>query len=1192
MAGVAARALSLAGASLGSPCVTGVADSLNAVAAVPEPCIDALHGGRTVLKAAVDIFARAVRAVHAGGAFASLLGAEAFVRLVAALILAPFADCASEAEFLFRHMRNAGDGAGYVPDADAYDAEPPVTAAAAERGADLSAVLVCLGKAAAACGRSPPVEKSIDELLIELGDAPPAKDEKKGKAGKKKGGKGAAAAAAKAPLPVVAPAAASTATSAATTPPASPPAERSATTPFEPPAGGGDSGRSGSGDDALRAVPTAAGQKPAAAAVAAAPPAGKRAPSSTTGSSSSSSSPVQAQAAAEGKGGAKGPTAAAAPAAASDDGSRDDRGAPPSTGRPAVPSPKADSALPAKTRADAAPLASSAAAKATPGAAAATSKPPKAAVPAASAAPAKPAPGAPPAAAAAAATAQKPIPGSVASAPPTVNLQLSAAGGRAAKATSRAAPPTSSSSTSSSAAAPAATAAATASSSGGSAPARVSEPAIPPPTPPQSAAQAQLQPEPSRADVQQRGGAGKPPAAAAPAALSSPAAPPPGFAQRTPASAAALPSAPAAASTPAPSQAATPPRATAALAPVAAPVAAPAPVVAPAPARVATEPSAAVATAAASLAADALAAAAAAADASTRPLAKAVARPAAFEDGIDSAGDSSSGGGGGDLLSLAWLKGDGDSDSSWMMSPAGLMGLGVGFGSGGSGLLGLPMQPRQPPLAPQRLLPAPHERSPHHPSERTGDGSMTAAARGAEDSSSALPGKGLVASGGLQGGVSAAAAAAAAGDVGVLAGLVHSLVEAKGDAAASTQQLQRDAAQADGVAQVRGVKWLFASRYRRAHLPFRPAPLLCPRLQLLVHAGAALAEMNRNADALRAQLATQEAALLQVSATAAQRVAQLEHELRSRGLAVPAPLPPPIITPSPSSGSRTAATDAGDSSGLPGTFLQSAAGGGSVGGGNFMPAGIESSAASRDSGTHTRPGSRFAGPDALPFLTAEQVTRQRAPSDGSESDGREAHQQAPGVSQTRSPPLQSHQQLQQQHFQMQPQLAQQLHFAPGTYMPLQHSAFALQPPGFMAPGPVLQLSHAAPPPPAPAPLPSAASAAFMQHYQQQQQQQHQSLMQSRLQPPPGILAALQPPPEHAFPQQLPQQQGPTGAPSGHGHHGPHGTHGAAFMLGASPPALPLQPPQAFLRGGAAQQPASLPPGLLGQSHGPPGARWQ
>ena len=135
------------------------------------------------------------------------------------------------------------------------------------------------------------------------------------------------------------------------------------------------------------------------------------------------------------------------------------------------------------------------------------------------------------------------------------------------------------------------------------------------------------------------------------------------------------------------------------------------------------------------------------------------------------------------------------------------MGLGVGFGSGGSGLLGLPMQPRQPPMAPQRLLlPAPHERSPHQ-SEHTDDGGLTAAARGAEDSGSASPAKGLAASG-LHGGASAATAAAAAGDVGVLAGLVHSLVEAKGDTAASTQQLQRDA-QADGVAQVRGGKWRF-----------------------------------------------------------------------------------------------------------------------------------------------------------------------------------------------------------------------------------------------------------------------------------------------------------------------------------------------------------------------------------------------
>ena len=379
-----------------------------------------------------------------------------------------------------------------------------------------------------------------------------------------------------------------------------------------------------------------------------------------------------------------------------------------------------------------------------------------------------------------------------------------------------------------------------------------------------------------------------------------------------------------------------------------------------------------------------------------------------------------------------------------------------------------------------------------------------------------------------------------------------------------------------------------------AHPPLcRPTPPLCPRLQLLVHAGAALAEMNRDVEALRAQLATQEAALLQVSATAAQRVAQLEHELRSRGLAVPAPLPPPILTPSPSSGPRATTAGVSDSSGVPATFMQSAAGGGGVAGGHYLSASIDSSAAPRDLGAHSRPGSRFAGPDALPFsMMAEQVTRQRGPSDGSESDGREAHQQAPAVSQARSPSLQSQQQLQQQHFQMQPQHTQQLHFAPGIYLPpQQHSAYALQQPGFMAPGPALQLSHAAPQPPAPAPLPSAASVSFLQHFQQQQQQQHQSLMQSRLQPPPGILAALQQPPEHAFPPQQPQQLGPAGAPPGHSH-GPHGAHGAAFMLGTSSQALPLQPPQAFLRGAAAQQPASLPPGLMGQSHGPPAARWQ
>ena len=62
-----------------------------------------------------------------------MLGAEAFVRLVAALILAPFADFAAESEFLLRHMRDAGDGAGFVPDAEAYEAQPAVTAA---RGAD------------------------------------------------------------------------------------------------------------------------------------------------------------------------------------------------------------------------------------------------------------------------------------------------------------------------------------------------------------------------------------------------------------------------------------------------------------------------------------------------------------------------------------------------------------------------------------------------------------------------------------------------------------------------------------------------------------------------------------------------------------------------------------------------------------------------------------------------------------------------------------------------------------------------------------------------------------------------------------------------------------------------------------------------------------------------------------------------
>jgi len=65
-----------------------------------------------VIKNAVDIFAKAVRAVHAGGAFASLLAAEAFVRLIVALILAPFADFAIEADFLMRRMRDSGDGAG------------------------------------------------------------------------------------------------------------------------------------------------------------------------------------------------------------------------------------------------------------------------------------------------------------------------------------------------------------------------------------------------------------------------------------------------------------------------------------------------------------------------------------------------------------------------------------------------------------------------------------------------------------------------------------------------------------------------------------------------------------------------------------------------------------------------------------------------------------------------------------------------------------------------------------------------------------------------------------------------------------------------------------------------------------------------------------------------------------------------
>lgn len=190
MTGVAARALALAGSSLGSPCVCGVSDSLNAVANIPSQCIEAFPGGREVIKNAVDIFAKAVRAVHAGGAFASLLAAEAFVRLIVALILAPFADFAIEADFLMRRMRDSGDGAGLAPDAEAYEKELPVIA---ESGPDFIPVLVCLGKAAAARARVPLVEKSIDELLAELegGETGGGSGGKKSKASKKKKGGGA-----------------------------------------------------------------------------------------------------------------------------------------------------------------------------------------------------------------------------------------------------------------------------------------------------------------------------------------------------------------------------------------------------------------------------------------------------------------------------------------------------------------------------------------------------------------------------------------------------------------------------------------------------------------------------------------------------------------------------------------------------------------------------------------------------------------------------------------------------------------------------------------------------------------------------------------------------------------------------------------------------------------------------------------
>lgn len=62
--------------------------------------------------------------------------------------------------------------------------------------------------------------------------------------------------------------------------------------------------------------------------------------------------------------------------------------------------------------------------------------------------------------------------------------------------------------------------------------------------------------------------------------------------------------------------------------------------------------------------------------------------------------------------------------------------------------------------------------------------------------------------------------------------------------------------------------------------------------------------MSKTIDALRSQLLAQESVLLHTRATAAQRIAQLEHELSARGISVPSPLPAPLLTPSLGTGTN------------------------------------------------------------------------------------------------------------------------------------------------------------------------------------------------------------------------------------------------------------------------------------------------